>query len=206
MPSTCPIWMSPNHPRMGRSRVPLPRPRPGVQPLSPGDPCHDPARVPTAATGDLSLYLRRDRSLGRAVPTASPGAGDRGRPGTAVSGRPWRCSTGTWRWPHRIPPDTEAAKAGRGDVHTRAEGGGDRQALHGKPRQAGQYLGSAAKRWEGRFAKHRSPTTSIGPWEPERFRPQQAHQRFAQRLERRRLRAGSCGWKWLASAMAANHV
>jgi hypothetical protein len=54
------------------------RPRQGVPPLAPGDVCPDPARVPTAATGDLSLYLWRDRSLGRGVPTAKLNqAGDR---------------------------------------------------------------------------------------------------------------------------------
>src|SRR3954447_20032014 len=95
------------------------------------------------------------------VQADGPGAGAGRRHSTAMSGRPWRCSSGTWRRSHRISADAEAAKAGRGDVHTRAEGGRGRQVVRGRSGRAGQYLGSVAQCPEGWFPKHRSSIAGI---------------------------------------------
>ena len=106
-----------------------------------------------------------------------------------MSGRSWRCSSGTLRRAHRISADVEAAKARRGDVHTvqmEAVIGMFSAADPHEPASTWQTLRQALH--DG-FQSIDRRLQEYGPLEPERFRLQEANQRLAQRLEHRRFRA-----------------
>jgi hypothetical protein len=72
---------------------------------------------------------------------------------------------GTLRRPHWISADAEVAKARRGNVHTRADGGGDWNVLRCRSARARQYLADAAASVARWFPKHRSQAArNTDPW------------------------------------------
>jgi len=82
--------------------------------------------------------------FGNGSAASGAGEGKGWRRGANMFGRPGRRSSRTLRQPHWISADPETAKAGRGDVHTRADGRGDGNALRFRSERARQYLAEAA--------------------------------------------------------------